>query len=192
MDTIQIVIMGAAEAREVVEDIKRNLADIGDKLLDLNEREGWRSLGYASWRECVMAEFDFGQSRAYQLLGFARVRRAITTGSTLVETPPNERVVRPLTSLPPETVVPAWQDAEKLAEGQPITAKHTEQAAQKYQPHSKADSTRWGSRPKANLSGFNQASFGDDFSQVERGPRGGICPHCDGKLDICPHCGESI
>lgn len=39
----------------------------------MKEREGWKALGYESWRECAVAEFQISQSRIYQLLDAARI-----------------------------------------------------------------------------------------------------------------------
>jgi site-specific DNA-methyltransferase (adenine-specific) len=75
--------MGPSEARECVEAINRHMDGARRLLLDLYEREGWRALGYASWRECVVAEFHQSQAYLYYQLDAARIERQI---STIVET----------------------------------------------------------------------------------------------------------
>ena len=63
------VLMTKDEARECVNAIIRCLNDARELVLDLYEREGWRALGYASWRECVTAEFpQYSQSYLYRQL----------------------------------------------------------------------------------------------------------------------------
>src|SRR5688572_16326181 len=88
--------MSAAEARACVDEIKSGIDNIGRKLLELKEREGWTALGYRSWRECAQAEFGFGQSRVYQLLAAAEVERNL---STIVETELPESHARELAPL---------------------------------------------------------------------------------------------
>ncbi len=91
MDTIQVMIMGEAEARLLVQKIRDRLNSLADDLWELKNREGWKSLGYASWRDCAMAEFDLSQGRVYQLLGHAQVIKNIVADSTIVEKPTKER-----------------------------------------------------------------------------------------------------
>ncbi len=76
--------MTADEARTTIAAITAHLNDTRALLLDLKEREGWRALGYDSWRACAQAEFGQSQSRVYQLLDAAKVDRAL---STVVESP---------------------------------------------------------------------------------------------------------
>ena len=47
------IMMGEQEARACVARIKAGLDDIRTAGLELEEREGWRALGYDSWRECA-------------------------------------------------------------------------------------------------------------------------------------------
>jgi site-specific DNA-methyltransferase (adenine-specific) len=69
--------MALAEARTCVGEINRHLESARVQLLELYEREGWRALGYGSWRECVMAEFHRSQSALYRALEAARVEQEL-------------------------------------------------------------------------------------------------------------------
>jgi len=69
--------MTPAEARTCVIEINRHLESARAQLLELYEREGWRALGYGSWRECVTVEFQRSQSALYRALEAARVERAL-------------------------------------------------------------------------------------------------------------------
>lgn len=103
-----VVLMTEAEARQAVTDIRVGLVSIGDRLLELYEREGWRALGYDSWRECAQAELGFRQSHVYRLLDAARVERNISPiGENALA--PNEFQARPLTQLEPEDQRVVWQ-----------------------------------------------------------------------------------
>lgn len=68
-----IVVMGREEAREIVNQVKAHLNEARRLLLDLYEREGWRALGYASWRECVKAEFQHSEPYLYRQLAAAQL-----------------------------------------------------------------------------------------------------------------------
>jgi hypothetical protein len=67
--------MTREEARDCVERIKVGLGQVGALLLALKENQGWKALGYDSWRDCAAAEFGKSQSRIYQLLDAAKVER---------------------------------------------------------------------------------------------------------------------
>lgn len=75
--------MTAAEARHCVDAVKRHMRSSWELLLDIRDREGWRALGYDSWRACVVAEFHQSQSYLYYQMQAAETARAI---STMVET----------------------------------------------------------------------------------------------------------
>lgn len=123
------VLMTEAEARECVDAIKSGIINVGRKLLELHEREGWRALGYASWRECAQAEFGFRQSRVYQLLEAAEIERNI---STMVEIPIPERQLRPLAALPADLQREVWQQAVDTAPNGKVTAAHVQIVVNEY------------------------------------------------------------
>ena len=68
-----IVLANEKEAREITDRIKNKITEAGVLILDMYEREGWRALGYESWRACVVAEFEFSQSHAYRLLSLSLI-----------------------------------------------------------------------------------------------------------------------
>jgi hypothetical protein len=118
-----IAMMDAGQARECVEQIKDHVGEIRKLVLDLHELEGWKALGYNSWRECVVAEFEQSQSRLYQLLDAAKVERNI---STIVENadPIPESHLRPLVDLEPTEQAAVYQEAKDTAPNGKITAAH--------------------------------------------------------------------
>ncbi|GIK40238.1 MAG: hypothetical protein BroJett011_40710 [Chloroflexota bacterium] len=120
--------MTETEARVLIEEIKTDISAVGAKLLELHEREGWKALGYSSWRECVMQEFDFQSSHVYRLLDFAKIQRVLSPiGENGYPLPAAESVARPLAALPdPEQQREAWQQAVDTAPGGKVTAKHVE------------------------------------------------------------------
>ncbi len=66
------------EARQCLEQVKRHLGEARTLLLALYEGEGWRALGYDSWRACVTAEFSQSQATLYRQLTAAQVERNVS------------------------------------------------------------------------------------------------------------------
>ncbi|MCL4304005.1 MAG: hypothetical protein KJ077_50440, partial [Anaerolineae bacterium] len=87
-----------------------------------------KALGYSSWRECVMQEFDFQSSHVYRLLDFAKIQRVLSPiGENGYPLPAAESVARPLAALPdPDQQREAWQQAVDTAPGGKVTARHVE------------------------------------------------------------------
>lgn len=134
--------MPADEARAKTQWIKQNLQTARQLLLEMYEREGWRALGYSSWRDYGHVEFGYSESRAYQLMAAARTERNIfhncgkdrqgSSFSTKVEKVDDHLLIpethlRPLTSLDPDLQRQAWQQVIETAPGGRITAAHVEQ-----------------------------------------------------------------
>lgn len=126
--TVIIQPMTETEARVLIEEIKSDISALGQKLLELHEREGWKALGYTSWRECVTHEFEFGQSHVYRLLDFARIERNLSPiGEEGYPLPAGESVARPLALLDdPEEQRRVWQQAVDTAPEGRVTARHVQ------------------------------------------------------------------
>jgi hypothetical protein len=112
----------ADDARSLIERIRTHINDARKLVLELYEGEGWKPLGYNSWRECVVAEFDHSRQHLYRLLDAAIVERNIAqvvenqqTVSPMGDNPIPERVLRPLAKLAPEQQRETWQTATRLS-----------------------------------------------------------------------------
>lgn len=124
-DVMQIT-MTVLEAKECVEKINKNMANIRQLILELYEREGWAALGYDTWRSCVVAEFKQSQSYLYYQLEAAKTERNISTIVENTNTIP-ESQLRPLTSIKdPEEQREIYQRAIETAPAGKVTAKHIE------------------------------------------------------------------
>ena len=77
-DRHSALLMSRDEARQCVARIAHHLEEARALLLALYEREGWRALGYDSWRACVTAEFAESQATLYRQLTAARIERTIS------------------------------------------------------------------------------------------------------------------
>ncbi len=119
---VGVPMMDATEARQIVSNINRHFDAARRELLELHDREGWRALGYSSWRDCAQAEF--GQSAAYLYRQLAAAKIELVLDSPIGEIP--ESHLRPLTQLDtPAQQRRAYQAA--TANG-PATAKKVQQA----------------------------------------------------------------
>jgi len=134
-DSAVMVVMTRGEAQQCVERIRAGIDGVRADVLRLHEGEGWKTLGYESWRECVTAEFGQSQAYLYRLLDAARIEREIApipqdisseaTVSTIVETVAiPETVLRPLKPLlgDPDTMRRAWKETVDEYGPQPTAA----------------------------------------------------------------------
>lgn len=126
---LPLVRMTPKEARACVDDINNNLRNTRALLLDLYEREGWKALGYDSWRACVVGEFGKHQSYLYRQLEAAQTEKNISV-SPIGEIP--EARLRPLTRIKdPEEQREVYQKAVETAPEGKVTARHIEETVKK-------------------------------------------------------------
>lgn len=107
---VVVRLMDKAEAEACVEDIRRGLDNVFARFAELYDREGWRALGYTSWRACIEEEFGYKKSHAYRMLAAARIDLAL---SALGEAERRERHLREVASLDPEQAGGVLQLAEQ-------------------------------------------------------------------------------
>lgn len=119
---IQALPMSAAEARQAVEAIKGHINEARRLIYDLRQREGWKALGYDSWRECVAAEFEQSQAYLYRQYQAAEIEAVISPIGEIGLIP--EGRLRPLAPLRdhPRELKEAWSVANELTDDKP-TAK---------------------------------------------------------------------
>jgi hypothetical protein len=66
--------MNEAEARQVVDDIKRGINTVRARIYELDRRKGWKALGYRSFKACCLQEFpELHTKTVEQQLAAARV-----------------------------------------------------------------------------------------------------------------------
>lgn len=109
------LMMDAQEARDTIEALRAGINNVRSLVWELEFREGWRALGYQSWRECVNAEFEESQSYLYRQLAAAKTERLISPDGEIGAIP--EGQLRALTKLPEEQRVQAWQEAVQITDG---------------------------------------------------------------------------
>lgn len=119
-----VAVMNADEARLCVTQINSHMNGARVLLLKLYEGRGWAALGYASWRECVVNEFDASKTHLYRELEAAKIESRISPMGEIGALP--ERQLRPLAALTPMEQPIAWQEANERSDGKP-TARVVEQ-----------------------------------------------------------------
>ncbi len=96
-----MILMTEGEARAAVAAVRCHFESARQQLLGLYEREGWRALGYDSWRACVVAEFGQSQAHLYRLLEAARLERDFSPiGESVQPLPLPESRLRVVASAP--------------------------------------------------------------------------------------------
>lgn len=125
MEAIKRPDMNIEEARATCDTIRRGLDEVRGLVLDLHDRNGWSALGYKSWRECVVAEFDQSKSHLYRQLDAARIEQEISPMGEIGKIP--ERQLRPLAAVEPGRRDEVWQEAKGTAPKGKVTAKHVKE-----------------------------------------------------------------
>jgi polyhydroxyalkanoate synthesis regulator phasin len=114
--------MNEAEARQVVDDIKRGINTVRARIYELDRRKGWKALGYRSFTACCMAEFpELHERTIRRQLYAAQVEDALKQelgpeGPKSIGSIP-EKHLRPLVSVKndEETLVAAYEKAQEIA-----------------------------------------------------------------------------
>ncbi len=109
------------EARDLLSLINNKSADVRGLVLRFYQGEGWKALGYDSWKACVEAEFVFSRQYAYALLDAAQVSTTVDSG------PLPERHVRELKVVPENRQAEVYQRARETAPDGCLTALHIKQ-----------------------------------------------------------------
>jgi hypothetical protein len=126
--TIKAVLMSRAEAQRCVDRIKSHLDSAREELLRLYDGEGWRALGYASWRACVTAEFGQSQTELYRQLQAARIERVVSPNGKPGEIPASHLL--PLSDLPKASQATVWERVQ-VTPGK-VTARKVEATVRRY------------------------------------------------------------
>lgn len=112
-----ITTMSSEEARYAFDQIKENIEKCRTTLLNIQRREGWRQLGYKSWREAVAVELGGGQSKAYRELAAAVIEDIV--GEAMLRfgaiTTSEGEVLKRLQDLGAHKIIEALEISEDLA-----------------------------------------------------------------------------
>lgn len=149
------MLMSANEARNIVGWIREAMDNSRAWLAELHEREGWKALGYKSWRECVMAEFGQSQAYLYRQLAAAQTEKLISPDGEVGQIP--EAHLRPLSKLPEAERAEAWQEAVDSAPEGKMTGAHVTRVVDRRQEGGRQRPSRL--EPEKAVSSSNDAVF---------------------------------
>jgi len=115
--------MTEQEARQAVDDIKRGINTVRARIYDLDQRKGWKALGYRSFTACCMQEFpELHERTIRKQLHAAQVEDTLKrelgpAGPRSIGSTP-EAHLRPLVSVKndDETLVAAYTRAQSIAQ----------------------------------------------------------------------------
>jgi phage N-6-adenine-methyltransferase len=125
MQTEIVILMTESEARKCADAIKAHLTTTRELVYSLYSRDGWKSLGYKNWTDCVNNEFSASARRIWQELSAAQIEtNLLNPGSVVGQIP--EKHLRPLTQLEPEQQRDAWRQAVETAPEGKVTAAHVQ------------------------------------------------------------------
>ncbi len=129
--------MTAEEARAAVAEINERIDSVRQKLAELHRRDGWRALGYGSWKEFSETEFNRNRSRLYQILAAAEVEgRLLQAGvelSKILNTP--ESQLRAIAKAPITKQVEAFGLLKTWERNGKVTEKEAEAAVAAVYPN---------------------------------------------------------
>lgn len=85
---VELLSISREHAVAICDKIRDNMTAARNLLVELYDGQGWKALGYMSWRECVATEFGQHQRMLYRELEAAKVVREIeaATGSQVFDT----------------------------------------------------------------------------------------------------------
>ena len=122
------------ECEAVIERGLKTFVDVGNALLEIRDSRLYRA-EFDTFEDYCRERWNMSRPRAYQFIEAAGL---ISNLSTIVDIlPQTESQARPLTSLPAETQVIAWQRAVETAPEGKITAAHVQAVVDEIQqkPH---------------------------------------------------------
>ncbi len=129
--------MTAEEARAAVAEINERIDSVRQKLAELHRRDGWRALGYGSWKEFSETEFNRNRSRLYQILAAAEVEgRLLQAGiglSKILNSP--ESHIRAIAKAPVTLQVAAFQQLKTWERNGKVTKREAEAAVAAVYPN---------------------------------------------------------
>lgn len=115
-------LMDRAEATQLVKRIRDGIENLRSLVWELDQRQGWKALGYASWRDCVLSEFGDKTSitHLYRLYTAAEIEAELSPiGDTHVGLIP-EGSLRPLSAIPQGERKEVWDQACKAMDPKSI------------------------------------------------------------------------
>jgi hypothetical protein len=129
--------MTAEEARAAVTEVNMRIDSVRQKLAELHRREGWKALGYSSWKQFSEVEFKRNRSRLYQVLNAAEVESCLLAGgvelSKILDSP--ESHIRVIAKAPVTKRVEAFSLLKTWEKNGKVTEREAEAAVAAVYPN---------------------------------------------------------
>jgi hypothetical protein len=106
------------QCENVIETGVRTFVEIGNALVEIRDKRLYKET-HSDFRVYCKDRWGFEKSRAYQLIGAAKVSENVHHGG---QTPDNERQTRELAKLPNNQQAEAWNEVVERTEGKPTAA----------------------------------------------------------------------
>ena len=109
----------------------------------MRDRQGWKALGYESFKDYGEKELGYKETRIYQLVDAAEIGLQLGYNSTIVESIPKESQLRPLKAVPEEERKAIWEEATRKAEEEnaKLTAQRVESAVKEWKQRQQESQT---------------------------------------------------
>ena len=124
------------EAVETDRLIKRHINTTRYLLLDMRDRQGWKALGYESFKAYGEKELGYEERHIYRLVDAAEI--GLQIGTDQLDSQPTESQLRPLKSVPEAERKAIWDEATRKAEEEhaKLTAQRVEDAVKEWKQRS--------------------------------------------------------
>lgn len=125
------------QAAEIVQnDVMPRVEQAIQLLVEIDNQQGWRELGYGSMRQMIQLELkpllNLSVSQTYRRLNTARVRQNISPVCNNIDDIPDTQL-EALSKLPSEQWQEAWMEIVAIAPNQKVTAKHVKSVVARLQ-----------------------------------------------------------
>lgn len=150
--------MTKAEAIATRDKMNNHIGSVAVLAKEFYHREGWKALGYKSWKDCAEKEFGHGRARIQQLLDEAKVEKSLGADAP----PLSSRATRELKDVAPKKRKAALKAAQREHKTTTPTAPQIKQTVTK----NKAFAPSGVSKPKHEKPITEQAKDDDGLKKA--------------------------
>lgn len=174
--------MSAEEAQRCIGEINQSANRIRQLLIDLEERQGYKALGFENMSQLMASDY-FSRERSTLQKQLAAGRIELTLDVPVGTFP--ERHCRPLAKLQPQYYRDALERAAEIAGGAAVIVRHVEEAVDKFIEEIPEAAKR---KPKPSQLSLDLPPAEADNAQsfmdrLEQRPKGQVLPDCDDDPD---------
>jgi len=135
--------------------------EVGRALAAIRDQNLYREQ-YKTFAAYCRERWNYGRAHAYRLIGAAEVWDELSPMGDTPTTPVNERQLRPLIDLPPDSRRQAWESALEAAGEGPLSEKHVRNAVKALQGGSQPEA------PKRPATSIRKATVSDALQEIDQ------------------------